>query len=62
LGNNGANLGGGAGAGRTAGDSGVVIFRFPTDKRDATVTGSPTRTVSGGYYIYEFTGNGSITW
>jgi hypothetical protein len=62
LGNNAANLGGGAGAGRTSGDSGVIIFRFPSNKRDATVTGSPTRTVSGDSIIYQFTGSGTIRW
>jgi hypothetical protein len=27
----------------------------------AATTGSPTATTSGGYYIYQFTANGSIT-
>jgi hypothetical protein len=55
--------GGGAGgaSGATAGGSGVVIIRYSDTYRSATTTGSPTVTVSGGYRIYQFTGNGTIT-
>jgi hypothetical protein len=38
-----------------------VLIRYPDAYRPATTTGSPTITVSGGYRIYKFTGNGSIT-
>jgi hypothetical protein len=40
----------------------VVIIRFPDRYNPAAATtGSPTITVSGGYRIYKWTGNGSIT-
>jgi hypothetical protein len=50
--------------GRTsgAGGSGVVIIRYPNAFTDAvSTTGSPTFTNTGGYKIYTFTANGSIT-
>ena len=64
-----ANTGGGGGAGGYNGDmqaggnggSGVVIIRYLEGYPAATTTGSPTVTVSGGYRIYKFTANGTIT-
>lgn len=45
-----------------AGNSGVVILRYPSTFPAATsTTGSPSVTVSGGYRIYRWTGSGSIT-
>jgi hypothetical protein len=67
LGNAGmANTGGGGGGGGgltgAAGGSGIVIIAYPDKYATATATtGSPTVTTSGGYRIYAFTGNGSIT-
>jgi hypothetical protein len=56
-----ANTGGGGGSGGSGG-SGIVIIRYPDSYLAATsTTGSPTITVSGGYRMYTFTGNGSIT-
>jgi len=60
------NTGGGGGGiytnGPGAGGSGVVILRYSDSLAAATsTTGSPTITVTGGYRIYRFTGNGSIT-
>jgi hypothetical protein len=60
------NRGGGGGGiytnGPGAGGSGIVILRY-TDALPAaaSTTGSPTYTVAGGYRVYAFTGNGSIT-
>lgn len=61
-----ANLGGGGDAGnptgRTAGDSGVVIIRYPDSyPAAASTTGSPTVTNPTGYRVYTFTASGSIT-
>jgi hypothetical protein len=65
-----ANTGGGAGSitnsGGTLfggnGGSGVVIIRYSNTLPAATsTTGSPTITNTGGYRIYVFTGDGSIT-
>ena len=64
--------GGGGGAGSTTssgnsnvtagiGGSGVVIIRYPSSYKPATTTGSPTFNTSGGYHIYTFNGDGSIT-
>jgi hypothetical protein len=40
----------------------VVIIRYPNTYKDAaSTTGSPTFTNTGGYKIYKWTGNGSIT-
>jgi hypothetical protein len=60
------NTGGGAGAGwnsaGAAGGSGIVIIRYADTFAAATsTTGSPTITVAGGYRVYIWTGNGSIT-
>jgi hypothetical protein len=44
------------------GGSGIVILRYPDTFRAATsTTGSPTITVAGGFRVYQFTANGSIT-
>jgi hypothetical protein len=61
------NSGGGGGGSSpystgAAGGSGVVIVRHSNIFRQATVTGSPTITTSGGYIIYKFTGSGTIQW
>jgi hypothetical protein len=40
-----------------------VIISYPSTYDDASlVTGSPTKTTSGGNTIYTFTGTGSIKW
>jgi len=66
----GTNTGGGGGGGGYAsnfgnggaGGSGIVIISYPTTFSAAVATtGSPTVTVSGGYRVYAFTGNGTIT-
>jgi len=62
-----ANTGGGGGGSLpfstgAAGGSGVVIIRHSNAYGQATVTGSPTITTSGGYIIYKFTGSGTIRW
>lgn len=45
-----------------SGSSGIVIIRYPdTFIAASATTGSPTITVTGGYRIYKFTANGSIT-
>jgi hypothetical protein len=66
-----ANFGGGGGGGSGSnigtakggnGGSGVVIIRYADTFSAATsTTGSPTVTVAGGYRVYKWTGNGSIT-
>jgi hypothetical protein len=62
-----ANTGGGGGSTPAAGTggaggSGIVILRYPDTFRAATsTTGSPTITVAGGFRVYRFTANGSIT-
>jgi len=63
--------GGGGGCGTRTGDnpaacgnggSGVAMIRYSdTFAAAATTTGSPTYTVSGGFRLYKWTGNGSIT-
>ena len=63
--NTGSGGGGASSAGVTefsgAGGSGIVILRHSTIYPQATTTGSPTITTSGGFRIYQFTGSGSIT-
>jgi hypothetical protein len=59
LGAGGANTG-------TGGQSGVVVVAYPNTFALATVTGSHNLYTGGtatriGYHVYEFTGNGSIT-
>jgi hypothetical protein len=45
-----------------SGGSGIVIIRYADTFAAATATtGSPTITVAGGYRVYQWTGNGSIT-
>lgn len=64
-----ANTGGGGGGASNrsvahpggSGGSGIVVIRYPDTYAAASTTGSPTITVSGGYRIYKFTANGSIT-
>ncbi len=62
--NTGSGGGGASSNGTTqfsgAGGSGIVILRHSTIYPQATTTGSPTITTSGGFRIYEFTGSGSI--
>lgn len=65
AGTNGLGGGGGGGSGGGAGakgGDGVVIIRYSDALPAATsTTGSPTITTTGGYRIYKWTGNGSIT-
>jgi len=64
------NTGGGGGATAAGsslntglGGSGIVGIRYSnTLKTAASTTGSPSFVNSGGYYIYTWTGSGSITW
>jgi hypothetical protein len=61
-----ANTGGGGGAGASSfnggnGGSGVVIIAFASTFKDATATGSFTKTSAGGNIVYTFTGSGTIT-
>jgi hypothetical protein len=44
------------------GSGGVVVISYANTFRDATVTGSPTITTSGGNKIYTFTGSGTVSW
>lgn len=55
------NSGGGAqgSGGGNSGASGVVILR--AERAASATTGSPVYTTSGSYHIYQFNGNGSIT-
>jgi hypothetical protein len=55
---------GGGGSSRTSGNggSGVVILRWSKDFKDcAATTGSPQIIANSDYYIYRFTGSGTIT-
>lgn len=66
-----ANLGGGGGGNATfprgggvaagSGGSGIVIIRTLDSIAQASTTGSPTITTSGGYRFYRFTSSGTIT-
>jgi len=59
--------GGGGGGGYTnspqggKGGSGIVILSYPTSFANASTTGSPTYSESGGNRIFKFTGSGTIT-
>jgi hypothetical protein len=56
------NSGGTAGPGGGTGGSGVVILRWPKTFKDcAATTGSPQVIANNDYYIYRFTGSGTIT-
>ena len=61
------NTGSGGGGGQDAslipgaGGSGIVIIRYSDTYGTASVTGTATVTVSGGYRTYIFTGSGTIT-
>jgi hypothetical protein len=69
-----ANLGGGGGGGGTKvtgvnvayaggyGGSGRVIIRYPDSFPAATVTGTPSIIVTGGFRYYFFNGSGTIKW
>lgn len=56
--------GGGGSYGYTSGNggSGVCILRHRDNIPMKSTTGAPTITNIGGYIIYKWTGNGSITW
>lgn len=59
-----ANTGGGgsgAASNTNNGGSGIVIVRYSDTSPAAVTTGSPTVTVTGGWRIYKFTGDGTIT-
>ena len=61
------NTGGGGGGGgpptpgANPGGSGIVIISYPTTSANASTTGSPTYSESGGNRIFKFTSSGSIT-
>ena len=60
------NTGGGAGGSTyysvsAAGGSGIVILAYPSSYPDATSVTNGTKTTSGGFKIYTFLTNGSIT-
>jgi hypothetical protein len=44
-----------------SGGSGVVVIAYPSAYKDATATGTYTKTTAGGNTIYTFTGSGTIT-
>jgi len=44
-----------------AGGSGVVIIRYPTANDLSSTTGSPIKTITGGYKYYKFTQSGTFT-
>jgi len=62
--NTGGGGGGNSGGGSSgSGGSGIVVIRYSDSLPAASsTTGSPTYTVAGGFRVYSFTGNGSITW
>lgn len=59
--NTGCGGSGGCGTAGGAGGSGVVIFAYPTAYNEATATGTYDNPSRPGYYVYRFTGPGSIT-
>ena len=67
-GNNSGAVNTGSGGGGTysytagSGGSGIFILRHPDSIAQKTTTGSPSIITSGGFRIYKWTGNGSITW
>lgn len=60
AGGGGGSIGASGGNGGNGG-SGIIVIRYQDTYPEASTTGSPTYTTSGGYRIYIFTGNGSIT-
>jgi hypothetical protein len=60
--NGGTNSGGGGGSPGTGGNggSGVVIIRYSDQYTGATVTGSVSTTVSGGYITHNWSGSGTF--
>lgn len=51
---------GGWGGGGGSGGSGIIVIKYPDTYAAATVTGSPTVTIAGGYRIYQFTSSGTF--
>jgi hypothetical protein len=50
------------GAGAGAGGSGILVIAYPnTYAAPATITGTYTQPTRSGYRVYQFTGNGTIT-
>jgi hypothetical protein len=53
---------GGAGGTSSPGTQGIVALKYPDNYPAATsTTGSPSITTAGGYRVYKWTSNGSIT-
>jgi hypothetical protein len=61
-GGGGNNNGGAGGSYGSPGADGVVVISYPTTfSPPSGTTGSPTSGIVNGYYVYIWTGNGSIT-